>query len=280
MASEYPADIIVIDNGSTDGTADLIRTKLEKVQLIELDKNLGFGAANNIGLKRALDRGADYIFLLNQDTWVQPGSIGELVKVAAGYPAYGILSPFHLAVTEYGLEPQFSGYLSFADQASLFSDMYFKQLKPVYDTSYIHAAAWFMTAACVRTTGGFSPLFHHYGEDDDYLERARYFKFKTGLVPSSLVVHDNDHKSWERLEWDPNRNRITAYLQLNKMSPHFRSNLLVWMKSAFDELTGLLVFRKFKKFFFKCGVHWQVLKKMRTVYRLHKQSFREGAFLQ
>ncbi|MCB0774675.1 MAG: glycosyltransferase, partial [Flavobacteriales bacterium] len=64
-ASTLPVQTIVVDNGSTDGTPDLIGSAFPEVELVRTGKNLGFGAANNVGMRMALDRGAGHVFLLN-----------------------------------------------------------------------------------------------------------------------------------------------------------------------------------------------------------------------
>jgi GT2 family glycosyltransferase len=80
--SELPVQIIVIDNASNDGTVEYIRAHFPDIHLIESKENLGFGRANNLGMRYALDNGADYVFLLNQDAWIEPNTIGELVRIA------------------------------------------------------------------------------------------------------------------------------------------------------------------------------------------------------
>ena len=70
--SEYPVQTIVIDNASNDGTVEYIRENFPEIYLIESEENLGFGRANNIGMRYALDHGCDYVFLLNQDAWIKP----------------------------------------------------------------------------------------------------------------------------------------------------------------------------------------------------------------
>ena len=85
--------ILVIDNGSKDKTIEIIQKKFPNVILIETGKNLGFGKANNIGLKWAHKNNAEYIFLLNQDAWIFEDTIGKLITISKEYPEYGIISP-------------------------------------------------------------------------------------------------------------------------------------------------------------------------------------------
>jgi GT2 family glycosyltransferase len=276
--NDHSLKVVVIDNLSTDGTFDYIKQNFPEVELINANANLGFGKANNIGLRIAIAQNADYVFLLNQDTRIEKNTITELLNAAEANKEYGILSPFHLSPAN-TLERQFAGFLSYQYTDMLVSDMFFNQLKQVYPTSYIHAASWFMSVSCVKKTGGFDPLFSHYGEDDDYMQRAKYFGFKLGLVPKALITHDATYKTWEMIEWDENRNLIIAYLQLKKMVPRFRSNLLAYLKTTFDEFTTLLLFRKFKKLRFRIKVFFKVVKNMKTIRQSLCESFSEQAFL-
>jgi len=74
--------MLAIDNGSTDNTLQLIRQNYPTVEIIETGQNLGFGKANNIGMRKAIGANADYVFLLNQDAWVQENTISQLVAFA------------------------------------------------------------------------------------------------------------------------------------------------------------------------------------------------------
>jgi N-acetylglucosaminyl-diphospho-decaprenol L-rhamnosyltransferase len=84
------AEIVVIDNASDDGSAQMVRKELPAVRLIALDKNLGFAAANNIGLESA--RG-EFILLLNSDTYVEDDSLERCRAWMESHPAVGAASP-------------------------------------------------------------------------------------------------------------------------------------------------------------------------------------------
>ena len=77
--STLQADVLVVDNGSTDGTLPLIRTDFPRTRIIETGENLGFGAANNRGLRIAHDECYDFAYLLNQDAWLEKDTLEKLV---------------------------------------------------------------------------------------------------------------------------------------------------------------------------------------------------------
>jgi GT2 family glycosyltransferase len=98
---DYPCyRIILVDNGSQDDSVPVIHERFPDVALIENGENLGYSLGNNAGIQRAMSEGADYIFLLNNDTEVDPTMLTKLVDVAESDPEIGMVGP-----TMYCAEP-------------------------------------------------------------------------------------------------------------------------------------------------------------------------------
>jgi GT2 family glycosyltransferase len=183
--------VLVIDNGSTDGTWEAVRDRFPKVELVRNERNLGFGQANNIGLRVALEHHAEHILLLNQDAWLQPSALNELVRNSVLHPQFGVLSPIHLNGPGDALDLQFSKYIAPDKCPGLYSDITLDRVKDgPYPVEFVNAAAWLITRHCLMTVGGFSPSFFHYGEDDNYLARLRYHNLQVGVLPNARVHHD------------------------------------------------------------------------------------------
>ena len=70
-------EILVLDNASVDGSVQAIKTAFPKVEIIELKKNLGYAGNNNVGIKTAIDMGADWVFVLNEDTILAPDCLSS-----------------------------------------------------------------------------------------------------------------------------------------------------------------------------------------------------------
>src|SRR6266498_124865 len=92
--SSYPNNrIIVLDNASSDGSVPAIRAAFPAVQIIELTENLGYAGNNNVGIKAAIAQGADWVFVLNEDTILDPTCLEQLVDVGESNEKIGIVGP-------------------------------------------------------------------------------------------------------------------------------------------------------------------------------------------
>ena len=176
---------IVVDNASNDGTVEYIKEHFPEIHLIESKENLGFGRANNIAMRHALDNGCDYVFLLNQDAWVEPDTLQQLVDIAERHPDYGIVGPVQVNAERTKVLSGVMRFLVNPDNVNLdlFSDLMIGSVDEIYPVAEINAAAWLLPRKTIETVGGFDPIFLHYGEDWNYLSRVLYHKMKVGLTP-------------------------------------------------------------------------------------------------
>ena len=181
LKSNYPIDIVVVDNASTDGSIELLK-EYKSINLIQNKNNLGFGKANNIGINRAINNGADAIFLLNQDTWIFENTITNLAEKLFENPSLGIVSPIHYSADETNLDSNFSTYYNKFDAETDFNSI---RIVP-----FVNAAAWLVSKECFQKTGYFEPIFSHYGEDRNFCDRVRFHGFKIGIVKDASICHD------------------------------------------------------------------------------------------
>lgn len=201
LNSSIPVSVIVIDNNSSDETVSFIKDRFSEVIVFGQTGNLGFGKANNIGMAYALNKNADFVFLLNQDAFVNKNSIENLVRVAHTNPEYGVLSPIQLDYSGKFLENYFFRFMAEDDSRSFYSDFVLKNnLKKVYDINFIQAAAWLLPINTIKKIGGFDSLFYHYGEDNNYCQRVLYHNMNIGVVPDSFIRHDSYKPKSEKVE--------------------------------------------------------------------------------
>jgi GT2 family glycosyltransferase len=239
--------ILAIDNASSDNTVSLIKNRFPEVEIIETGSNLGFGKANNIGLRKALDENADYVFLFNQDAWVERDTIEKLVIVGESEKSYGVISPFHLLPEQKKMEWYFSTYIAPEKCKDLVSDIYFGATKSVYPLEFVNAAAWLISRECLQEVGGFDPLFPHYGEDEDYCHRVWYKNLKVGVTPEAIIYHGITMKTWDEIKFNPQRQLIFAFIELKNIRISYHFLLFNYYKNLFGKLFSLLVLRKWRE---------------------------------
>lgn len=85
--------VTVIDNGSSDGSVEFLRNQFPEIEVLPQGRNLGFAAGCNVGMKRALQTGTEFILLVNNDTEVDPDMLAELLREAEKDPSAAMVSP-------------------------------------------------------------------------------------------------------------------------------------------------------------------------------------------
>ncbi|MCM1311634.1 MAG: glycosyltransferase family 2 protein [Bacteroides sp.] len=178
--------VVVVDNKSTDNTIERIKTEYPRCILIENKANLGFGHANNIGIHYALEHGCDYIYLLNQDAWVMPGTIEKLIDVHQHHPEYGIISPVQTDAAHNRAENFLCRY---RPTLRMFTeDTLLQRTQDIYEIKFCPAAHWLLPRHIIEKVGMFSPVFLHYAEDANFIQRVKYHGYKVGFF--AFAVHD------------------------------------------------------------------------------------------
>ncbi len=189
IKSTLKSNIIIIDNNSDDNTIEIVEDKFPKASLIKLDKNKGFGKANNIGLKIAMKNKADFVFLLNQDAWIEPNTLTTLTTVFEKTKSlFGILSPapFDAKGVNYDY---------------LFKEFYIQEINKsheyenkTHELPFINAAAWLIPSYIINKIGGFHPSFYLHGEDSNYTHRLQTLNKKTGVCFGTKYYHDRANR--------------------------------------------------------------------------------------
>jgi len=186
--------ILVVDNGSIDGSVDALRNGIPGagIEILEAGRNLGYAGGNNVGIRYALDRGADFILVLNNDTTVDPRLLDELVGAADRHPEAGCFGPWIF----YMHDPErlwFAGaawnseLVAFASPGKdlLASDM----PAETTPTDYVCGAALFMRASLARQIGLLDERFFLVYEESDWCCHARRAGIECLMVPAARIWH-------------------------------------------------------------------------------------------
>lgn len=216
-------DVMVIDNASTDSSVEIAANSGRPVILRQSKQNLGFGAANNIGLQYAIDNGYDYVYLLNQDAYLKPDTINELIKVHKEAPEYGILSPMQYNANG-RLDTNFSRKTGFTDTSVAENGNHM-----LTEVPFVMAAHWLMPVDAVRRIGGFSPTFPHYGEDDNVVDRAHYHGYKVGVVTSASAIHDRAERKFSKDQHCTRKCLIPVIRMSNPGRPWSMAKSMLWL---------------------------------------------------
>lgn len=198
--SEMKVSAVVVDNNSKDGTVDHIRKHWPDTKLFVENKNHGFGQANNIGIRHALEQGADYILLLNQDAWIAPDMLTELIPHDDGRT---VLSSVHLNGAGDALDKNFK-YCSVerSGHASLLqNDTLLQTGNALCEADEICAACWLLPRNVVEMIGGFNPLFFHYSEDVNYQHRIHYHGMRMAWKQGTYVCHDRAFRPRQKVKY-------------------------------------------------------------------------------
>ncbi len=216
------SEIIIIDNHSDDDTVQIIKNIFPNITLITNEKNIGFGQANNIGFRYALEKGFHFVLLLNQDTYIDKKAITSLLNVMDSNKEYGILSPLHF-YSENKLQKSFSYHIK--SNTKLVKDLENNILnQEIYDVPFVNAAIWLLSKECIEKVGGFCPEFFHYGEDDNYCHRVQFRGYKIGVVPTIKGFHlslDKHPKYFENKEAE----LWILQQKINILNPNIHYNL-------------------------------------------------------
>lgn len=238
--------VLLIDNCSQDNTVSIVKSEFPGISVVELDSNLGFGKANNIGLQYAMEDAYDFIFLLNQDAWIARGTIGDLVRLQQDRDEYGIISPIHLTGDGEKLDGLFGKYISPPSCPGLYSDALLGKLEKLYETKFVNAAAWLISRRCLNIVGGFDPIFPHYGEDSEYVLRGLNRGFKIGVTPTVFVCHDRPQTMSVKGVIDVYRQYIANIVDLKRADWSMRFAVVAVVKRIVDQFGTAALFGDFK----------------------------------
>jgi GT2 family glycosyltransferase len=185
-------EVVVVDNGSIDSSGERLAQELPEIRLIRNEQNLGFAGGNNVGIRNALDRGTDYLLLLNNDTVVTPNFLSDLVRISESDPRIGMANP----KIYFSEPPDRIWYAGGSYQPWRTFPQHFGlrrrdqgQYDAAGEVSFITGCAALVKVQVVEKIGLLDEIFFLSFEDVDWCQRARKAGFKTVYVPASVAWH-------------------------------------------------------------------------------------------
>lgn len=224
--STIPVTAIVVDNLSTDETREHVPTHWPEAVWLPQDKNLGFGQANNVGIRYAMANDADYVLLLNQDASLHPEALELMLQESDGL---SLMTPAHYNCDGTKLDYMFQKAILMADSKFTEENIIGRKLPACCAAKEVCAACWLMPKTLIQKIGGFNPLFFHYSEDNNYYHRMVYYGLGiTRFVPQARMYHDREKFGNINVyrRHILRRNMLLLATNINLSFPHFISQWL------------------------------------------------------
>lgn len=193
--------ILVVDNASTDNSVQMLRAEFPQVTVIQSKENLGFAGGNNIGIAEALRARAEFVFVLNNDTLVDPNCLTALVTRALSDESIGAVSPRILFAEPrdriWAAGGSYSLWLGTARHAGLRANADTPRWNQPRPVSFATGCAVLFRAKALREVGTFDESLFMYNEDADLSYRLRRAGWKIYYEPKAVV--------WHREAWTTSR---------------------------------------------------------------------------
>lgn len=213
-------EVVLVDNSSTDGTAEEVGRSFPRVTVLRQDVNTGFCGGNNSAIEYCAARGAEYIMFLNNDTTVERSILREMIPVMESDPSIGAVNP--VIMQEGVTETYFCGARIDWGNGGFFGQYSLKDVEShasVLDIDYATWCAVLVRRAALEKVGNLDESFFTYYEDIDWSVRCKKAGIRTVLFPKVLVRHKISRSTGG--EYSP-----TVYFYL------FRNRLIFMRKHA------------------------------------------------
>lgn len=180
--------ILVIDNASPDESGPQLASRLAPHEFMQLDENTGYAGGNNIGLKAALDSGAEFVFILNPDTRLTRHTISACIETLGADRSIGAINPIQLCNNKNLIDRKFRNTV--LHSAGIDIDYYQAgELADEIEVRDLLGAALVVPRHAIEKIGGFDPLYFAYGEETDLCRRLRLHGFRLVVAGNATVLH-------------------------------------------------------------------------------------------
>lgn len=231
-------NVIVLDNQSTDGSLETIRETYPEVQIIKLKENLGYAGNNNVGIRLALEQGAEWILVLNDDTVLDSACLSSLMHVAMSDPVIGIAGPMVYHFDEPDVIQSAGGMLGkYWESIHLGKDEPDRgQFQSPHTVEWISGCAILVRREVIAQVGILDPNYFLYWEETEWCIRAGRAGWKIVHVPQAKLWHKGVKRDYQPKPY------VTYYLTRNRLytlAKH-KAPLIVWMYT-FTQIIKTLV---------------------------------------
>jgi hypothetical protein len=230
LQSDLTCEILLVDNGSAEDSYQMVRDAFPGIAILRLPENLGFVGGYNRGIEHALELGATDVFLLNNDTIIEPTTLRLLYQSGWDVAVPKILfhdqpGVIHCAGARWRSFPPSVVMIGFGAKDG-----------PAYDSprplDYAIGCALLVRRAVFEKVGAFDPDFQNYFEDYDFFYRLRAAGFKSGYVPAARLLHKTSRTTAripQKRRWFIGRNTVLFYRKDNRFPAWQLWTFMAWL---------------------------------------------------
>jgi GT2 family glycosyltransferase len=251
LRATYPAlRVLLVDNASTDGSVQEVRSRYPEVEVLVMAANLRFAGGNNAGMRHALESSAEYLVLLNNDTVVDPGFLEPLVARMAADPGTGMVAPkiFYHATPEViwfagGAISMWTGTMRHIGIREVDRGQHDRP----GDIEYATGCCVMVRSSVVRRVGMLDESFFIYGEDADWSMRVRQAGYRILYEPASKVWHKISVSSGGHLSAFKLRNKFLSNFRFfARHGSWYHWLVFPWMNILVNGAAALKYFKEHK----------------------------------
>lgn len=221
MAGTYSRNrILLLDNASTDGSVKAVAREFPAVEILPLMENRGYAGNNNVWIEAALARGADWVFVLNEDTLLAPTCIAELVRAGEADPQIGVVGPKVLHFDEPKVIQSAGGRMDRYWRSSHLgqNEPDAGQYDTARDVDWISGCAICVRAAAIRRAGMLEEKYFYYWEETEWCLRLRENGYRVRYAPAAVLQHkgvQRDYHPKPSVGYYNTRNRLQTLSKHN-----------------------------------------------------------------
>jgi len=228
-------EIVVVDNGSRDGSPEKIKAKFHNITLIKNKENLGFAEGNNVGIRYLMAKSVDYILLLNNDTIVESNFLTELVRVGESSTDIGILAPKIYFLDKPDQIWYAGGYFRRITGKTYHRGLFEKdsgQYDEVAGVDFVSGCAMLIKKEILEKLKGLDPDYFNSHEDVDFCLRTKALHYKLLYVPTSKIRHKFAQAMGGRFS------SFYIYYRVRNSLLFMEKNGFPWWKLAYSLITN------------------------------------------
>jgi GT2 family glycosyltransferase len=218
---------IVLDNSSTDGSVEAIQARFPAVQIIQLADNRGYAGNNNVGIEAALAQGADWVFVLNEDTTLDPDCLPHLAEVGESDPQIGVVGPMVYHHDEPDIIQTAGGKLGYCwESVHLAANEPDQgQFSQPHLVDWISGCGIMVRSSAIEQVGAIDERYFYYWEETEWCLRAGKAGWRIMHVPQAKLWHkgvQRDYHPKPAVTYYATRNRLLT------LAKH-HAPLIVWL---------------------------------------------------